>query len=311
MIKVSELSPRTFPLEFLEVLPTECETCGHPTVITETLSSLHCSNPQCLEKSVQRLVTMLQDMDVKDMGESKCESFLRHFEVNNPYAILVYEPTDGPLFNGCSQEFSEKFYKQLETKRSMLLWEYIKIGNLPKIRDSARKIFAEYDDLAKFYEDFEDPTTGGTQFIQKKLGIKGKLEGESIMVSQTCETLRVFKEDLFEALDYVNIKKLNTPVINLCISTSVGAPYKSKKDFVSQMNEKFEEKIHLNFLSSVTQDTQFLIWSGAGAVTSKVKKAQSINEKRRAENIVEGRPEDENLIGILSGSEFHDYLESL
>jgi len=317
MLTVLELKNSKLPKAFLDVLPTHCSTCGAEMEITETLSMLRCSNPVCLEKSVQRLVAMLKDLGIKNMGESKCRQFLQYWGTTNPYAIFMYELSDGPLFEGCSMEFSEAMYDQIDSKRSMLLWEYVKIGNLPGIRDSARKLFSGYDDLAEFYDDLE---SGGIAFVQEALSIKGGRgvipettstfmdEDEDDVVSvkavDVYNTLMFFKDDLFEALDFVEIKRLDTPVINICISTAVGKPFTSKQDFVSKMNEKYGHKVHLNFLGSVTNECQFLIWSKEGAPTNKVRKAQGINEKRMAQ----GR---DDLIEIMTGAEFQEYLESL
>lgn len=309
MIKVANLSANTFPIEFLEVLPDRCECCGEPTYINATLKTLRCSNPKCTDKVVQRLLVMLQDLGVKNMGESRCRDFLTTYGLENPYCIFMYEPTDGVLGSKMSMDFSQQIFDQLKDRRDMLLWEYVKIGNLPRIRDNARKIFSDYDNLDSFYNDFEDPVTGGVDFICRKLNIKVKDAVESISAVHAYETLKAFKEDLYEVVDFVNIKKLNTPVINICMSTAVGAPYKSKQDFSLQMNKEFGEKVHLNVLSSVTQDLHALIWAGNGNPTTKAVKALNINEKRRAENIANGVDSEEGLIFIGSGLLFKQWLE--
>lgn len=318
MLAVEELKTSSqLPKEFLDTLPSRCEACGQLTEITESLTMLRCSNLFCIEKSVQRMVAMLKDIGVKNMGESKCRAFLEHFNSTNPYIIFMYEPDeDGPLYEGASMDFSYAIFDQIDQRRNMLLWEYVKIGNLPGIRDSARKLFANYDSLDEFYDDLEH---GGVDFVQEQLSIKGKTsnvleeDGVSVRAVDIYNTLVLFKEDLFFAYDprYVDIKRLDTRVINICISTAVGRPYASKQDFVSQMNNQFGHKVHLNFLSSVTNDCEFLIWSKEGATTNKVKRANTINEKRRLKNIESGVSEDKGLIRIMTGEEFRGYLEQL
>lgn len=328
MLTVSDLYGSALPPEFLQCLPTHCESCGEENEITETLTILRCSNPSCGGKSVQRLVTLLKDIGVKNMGESKCAKFLDNFDINNPYAIFMYEPEDGPLYEGCSMDFSEAIFEEINKKRQMLLWEFIKIGNMPKIRDSARKLLANYDDLEEFYDDLE---AGGISFVQEMLSIKGKTVASqnndddfdfwsdedntedvvSVKATDMYNTLIFFKDELFEAIDFIEIKKLTTPIVNICISTSVGKPFTSKSDFVSKMNDEFGDKIHLNALSSVSGDCHVLIWSKEGAPTTKVTKTERINDKRRAKNLAEGLDEDEGLIQILTGLEFRDHLSSL
>lgn len=320
MLTVVSLEDTSLPKEFIAILPTHCTSCGAETEITESLSMLVCPNPDCIIKSVHRMVTLLADLGVKDMGEAKCRKFLDHFGVTNPYAIFHYEPdVDGALFEGCGIDFSHKIAEQVYEKRTMLLWEFVKIGNLPKIRDSARKIFSNYDDLEVFYEDLEE---GGIAFIQNLLSIKKGAyipveEDEeddfgydspednkiSIRAVETYNTLLYFKESLLFGVSAVEIKQLDTEVLNICISTSVGKPYTSKSDFVSKMNSEFGHKVHLNFLSSVTNDCNFLIWSKEGSATSKVQKAYRINDKR------EGTGEEP--VYVMTGSEFQEHLETL
>lgn len=305
MITVEELKQGTLPKEFLDTLPSVCPYCGGKTEITETLTKLSCGNVKCTEKTTQRLVALFKDLGVLNMGEAKCRKFLQNFGVNNPYVIFMYEPDeDGVLFDGCSEDFSDQVFDDVDKTRSMLLWEYVKIGNLPGIRDEARKLFANYDDLEEFYETMEED---GVEFIQDLLGIKGKesnvIFGEevvSVKAVKIYDTLTEFKDDLFLALDYVEIKQLTTPVINVCISTKVGSPYASKEDFKARMKEEFSHKVHINFLGSVTQDCHFLIWSKTGTPTTKVKNAWRINEKR-AETGLDEMP-------ICTGSEFRQYL---
>jgi hypothetical protein len=250
---------------------------------------------------------------------------MEHFETSNPYAIFMYESDeDGPLYNGCSQDFSEDIFMQVSRKKKMLLWEFVKVGNLPGIRDSARKLLSSYDSLEEFFDDIEG---GGIPFVQGLLSIKGKQEskdpyasfddddfegdGVSVKAIATYNTLMFFKDELLEAVEFVQIKELTTAVVNICISTSVGKPYASKVDFIFQMNEEFGNKIHLNSLGSVSKDCEFLIWSKEGSATTKVKKATTHNEKKRIANINNGLDSEDGLIQVLTGLEFRDYLSTL
>lgn len=275
MIKVSQLKYGDFPQEFIDVIPVNCDACGAENVLTDTLTKLECSNPKCKEKGVQRLVQMLKDIGLKNMGESKCRSMMEHFECFNPYCIFTYEPDeDGPLFEGCSMEFSYSIYEQVNKYRNMMLWEYVKIGNIPGIRDSARHLFKEYEDLETFYDDLED---GEVEFVQDLLGIKGKSVGDeedvSVKAISIYEALVMFKDELFEFIDKVNIKNVNK-VMNVCISDSAGGDWKTKSEYKEYMNTQYADVIHINFLSSVTKDCDYLIWGKSGAKTSKVKKAE-------------------------------------
>ena len=309
MIKVNELSKDVFPIGFLNSLPIKCEHCGSDTEISETLTILRCSNDNCKETVVQRMVMMLKDIGVKDMGESRCRGFVDKFGVDTPYAILGYEPNiDGTLTDNCSIEFSNNVYESIQRSNTMMLWEYVKIGNMPNIRDSARKIFGEYTDLNTFYNDLEDK---GIDLVQDLLGIKGsspidvddfddisslgitKKEVVSVRAYDVFNTLVKNKGYLKDYIQYIKLKEVMNWTLSICISSSVGEPFKSKGDFVAAMNSKYSNLVNINLMSSVTKNCDALIWSGYGVPTSKVEKAKKYGIK------------------VYTGKEFDEYLESL
>lgn len=330
MLYTSELSTSVFPEEFLDTLEHQCSTCGSDTMITETLTKLICPNIKCIDKLAIRLTALLADLGVKNMGESRCYKFFETYNVDSPYAIFALEPLEGQVaYKGASQEFSIALYESLNKVRTMTLWDYVKIGNLPGIRDHALELFSGYKTLEDFYEDFEDEETGGVFLISRLLSIKTDMDsddyeslegidvdmlsveekeqltndGYSLRALKVARTLELYKDDLFEFIEYVNFKRNDLPVINITISTSVGEGFSSKKDFVNMLNNKYSDQAQINFLSSVSKKTDFLIWSYDGAPTSKVVKARKINlEHEKATG-------EKNKIPIMTGIEFDKYLE--
>lgn len=294
MLLVKDLGASTLPKEFVDLLPTHC-SCGAETAITPTLSTLYCPNPFCLDKGIQRMVTMLRDdtagvdgSGVKNMGEARCREFLQHFGVTSPYSIFMYEPDqDGVLYPGCSMEFSESIFEQLKPCRDMLLWEFVRMGNLPGIRDVAHSLFSGFDSLEDFYEQLDEE---GSAWIMELLGIKGKQDNSgadivSVRALAVYETLVTFKEELMDAVTYFNIRTLDTPTINVCASTSVGGGYKNKQAFINAMNATYESKVHLNFFKTLKSDVDVLIWSKEGSPTKKVEKVETMNMKKYLQNV--------------------------
>ena len=131
------------------------------------------------------------------------------------------------------------------------------------------------------------------------------------------DVLITFKDDLFQALDYVEIIKTNTAdmtkILAVC-SDEVGTPFKTKADFYSTVNNLYGD-IHVEFGNSVTKKVQYLVWAGAegtGArVTNKVKKARDYNaqyeEKLQNGTLKEGDHE----IQILTASQFLEILRGI
>lgn len=287
---VKDLSIKTdLPIEFINLLPAVCPDCGSDMQISDTLRELSCTNLYCWGKASQRMVSFLQDIGVKNMGESRCIDVINTFNVTNPFFLFHYNLDEYETIGNMSEEFCQDIIDQMYEHNSMMLWEYVKYANLPYLRDSARNIFSDYNDLEVFYDDLEDE---GIDLIQTKLGIKNTENEVSTRALNIYTTLIQYKDELFEYIDDVNIIKPNR-TFNICISTSVGGNYSSKADFVNKMNTAYADKCHINFLSSVTKDVDYVIWSGVGGATSKVKKAEKYG------------------IPIVNGTEFENILKDL
>ena len=146
------------PDEFYDSLPQYCseEDCGFPMEMSETLTQLHCSNPRCPSKIVQRLIAIANTLGVKDLGEAKATKFVHKFKITNPLDIFSYNPKEhGSMGDGISVEVSEKIVNQFKEKNSFTLTEYVRIANLPYIQTSAVAIFDGYDDIVQAYKDIE------------------------------------------------------------------------------------------------------------------------------------------------------------
>lgn len=287
------------PYEFSECLPEFCETCGAPLEIRESLTGLSCSNPRCPDKVVMRIKAICQDLGILYFGESKIREFIEYYGVTNPLNVLALK--SGMLISETtSEEMSEKITSQIEKKKNFLLWEYVMIANIPYVRTSAQKIFGDYDSLEDAYIDIE---TGGVDFIQGKLGITSDLE-TSVQAMKIYQSLMEYKEDLLECLVDVNIISMEGKrELNVVCSDQVGDGFGTKKEFYDYINSTFADNLHVNFLPSVRQDIDYLVWAGADGTparyTSKVRTVETWNAKGKTN------------IPIVTASQFIEEMEDL
>lgn len=316
-----------FPDGFLSSLPETCfdYRCKSPMEMTETLTSLKCSNPRCPTKIANRIVAIMSSLGVKDLGIARANSFVSKYGINNPLLIFAYETSDGTLGDDISMDVSQRIVDQLSTRKNFTLWEYVRVANLPFIQTSALQIFGDYDDLGQAYQAIEQ---GGVAYIRDRLDIKkgatpatasGATEGidlessiqdVSIRAAKVFATLMTFKGDLFQALPFVTIIKTHSAgmkTLKVVCSEEVGAGFRTKADFYSTVNGMYPN-LHVDFLSSVTKSIDYLVWAGADGsdvrVTNKVQKVRKYNEtyKQHKEN---GTLKDgEHFIPIMTAVDF-------
>lgn len=267
------------PQQFAEVLPEFCETCGAPMEISETLTGLHCSNPRCKDKMVMRIKALCNDLGILKFGESTIEKFIDYYEPDSPMDIFQLE--EGMLLApDVSPKISADVIRQIKEKRKMQLWEYVMFANIPFVRTSARKIFQGYKNLDDAYKDI---VSGGLIFIQDRLGISEYNE-LSVQAMKVYNNLIEYKDDLYSGINDVEIIDLsNKKQLNVVCSDQVGNGFSKKSEFYAYINNTYADKLHVDFLSSVTKSIDYLVWAGADGTparyTSKVQKVERYNEK--------------------------------
>ncbi len=304
--------------------PVYCDetSCGYPLEMSETLTQLHCSNPRCPSKLTQRLVAIANSLGVKDLGEARASKFiakLSGFGMYNPLYIFAFDPEeDGELGDGISLDVTRRIISQFKERSSFTVAEYVRMANLPFIQTSAFTIFGDYDDLYKAYEDIE---IGGVEFIRNKLSISKGADGDedvSLRALRVFDSLMTFKQDLLECVDCVNIisthKEGSLNFTAVC-SDQVGEPFRTKAEFYAEVNNRFPDRVHVEFLGAVTKKIDFLIWAGADGspakFTNKVKKVTAYNDKY-AEAVSSGTvKEGDHHIQVMTANQFLEYLEGV
>ena len=267
------------PERFVDVLPSECEECGSPLEISETMTGLHCSNPRCKNKLIMRIRAVCRDLGIIDFGESTISKFIDYYGVTNH--LNFFDLKEGMILSDeVSDKVSEKVIAQVVKKKDFLLWEFVQVANLPYIQTSARKIFQGYTNLEEAFDDIEE---GGVAFIAEKLGIM-KDDTVSLQAMKIYTTLMEFKDDLLEGVECVNIISIEgKKELNVVCSDQVGGRWSKKNEFYDYVHRTFGEKVHVNFLSSVSKSIDYLIWAGADGsparYTSKVQKVERYNER--------------------------------
>lgn len=286
------------PLEFAECLPEFCPTCGGVMELSESLTGLHCSNPRCPDKLVMRIKAICQDLGILGFGESTIEKFLEYHRITNPLSIFSLRK-GMVLSDEVSEKVSDSIISQIEEKRNFLLWEYVRVANIPNVQTSARNIFQGYSSLRDAYADIE---SGGIAFIQDKLGIDNNGE-VSIKAMKIYKSLMEYKGDLLECEGDVNIIDMsNKRELNVVCSDQVGGGFAKKAEFYAYINSTFADKVHVNFLPSVNKSINYLVWAGADGsparYTNKVKTVEGYNNKGMS-------------IPILTASQFIEEMKRL
>jgi hypothetical protein len=202
-----------------------------------------------------------------------------------------------------------------------------------KGNDELVKAFVENDEYNLFIDTpldelFDIIKSGGVDYLKDRIRLELQTRPEldvSVRALKVYNSLMTFKQDLFDALEFVDIiNPKSEGIINLTVvcSTAVGSPFKSKPDFYAYINKHFADVVHINFVPSFTKKVDFTVWSGGSqfnpgvTVTGKVKSTVANNNKFQARVEAGEQPNEDgtledgtHYIPILNAQEFIEVLK--
>ena len=263
----------TFEGSVLDMIPNNCPVCGLQLLINPTFTGLTCVNHKCVSKVSKRCVSMLTTLGFIGLGDAAMLQFCTDYNITSPTMLFMLEPEDlTGLPNSAYSRNLLELSHFLASKREMRLATYVSLANIPGIQlSTAEKMLEGYVDLETFYRTLD---IEGIAFLKSQLGIKGDTSLRSLKVY---ENLNRYKAELLEPLEagFVLIEQpsLTAKPLNLVISDDPGVQWNKKKDFMDEVIERYKDVFDISFKSSVTKQTDILIWAG-GRYTSKVSKAE-------------------------------------
>lgn len=287
MVLVTTLKSQTqnnIDSRFWEVVPDTCEACESPLDLNMALTELKCINPSCSDKMSMRVSKMCDALGIKYFGLSSIDKWMEAENVFSPMQLFEY--SDQSLIPGLSYGVSDKVTAQLESLKSMKLWEFVANSQLPYIQTVAKVLLKDISTLEELFDCMDD---GGIQWVQDKLGIGTQYDDWGNVVASATATkvytsLLSHKEELLNYVGFVNIvEESNLPEIIIVMSDEVGGNFKRKKDFFNFISERYKDHAQFTLGSSVTKKTNVTVWRGFDGsdarVTSKVQRTYDLHNQ--------------------------------
>ena len=261
------------PEEFLDVLPETC-SCGGDLSISETLTTISCSNIHCISRATQRMCDMFKSLNILGFGEARCRALIEAFPFADPYLIFVCKEKDWEqrFKNIINKQTYLELLEKIDSARTQTLAKAVALGYLPGIQDTATALFENYDSIESFFADFDNPETGSAILIAKLLN----QQPSNIRVLNVHRTLEAYRQDLLRDMKFFNIKPVNHGLKRFKYGISEGINgYSNKQLFADYIAEQYSAKYDLIWVKSFAPSTcDFLICeAGADAGTNKTKKA--------------------------------------
>lgn len=238
--------------EVLEYIPETCPVCGSDIEFTDSLKQIYCVNDRCALKIASRLESMAKDMKADGWGESACLTAVQQFNLKSPYQIFIIKD------KGLDCPDIPAFQKKLDSicdmnKRTVRLWEVVKLGNLPHIAQIAYKLFDGFDTLSEAYDALE---TYEVPFIAERLGLRDS--ESSIMAVRIYNTLIQYKQELLFGETQFKVYKPEGKKISIAITGGVEG-FKNKSEFIQYINNRYYGQISATLVNTVSSNVDILV----------------------------------------------------
>ena len=269
--------------------PKACPTCGYPTEVHNENGSktLHCTNPACKAKLINRLVNFVSRkcMNIDGLSEETLTKFVEWGWIKNLFDIYNLTPHYSELskMSGFGARSVKKLQDAIENSKSVELDHFIAALSIPGIGSAQAKELAK---KFKTWEAFEDAGCGNFDF--SKLDSFGEVANKKIHNW----FYNMYQEDripqLVRNLHFIsNDNESDNSLAGMTFVITSSLNHFENRDTLKKELESRGAKVS----GSVSAKTSFLINNNVDSTSSKNKKAKQLNIP-----IVD----EEYIIGMLS-----------
>lgn len=283
----------------LNLIPLTCSKCGSSLQVSSVFKNVHCENVFCTGRVVQRCVTVLQYLKIKNFGEAFVRDLVGTYKFTSPLQMFVLELEDLALIKNNDSLYKKavNFVLEIEKFQTITIEQFLNMLSIDGLGyTSARLLASSVDSFEEFLGRFQ---LEGIDFIREALDISELNSQKAISIAYGIKNnLKAIEFALATGLITVTPNELvEGIVLNIVASGSIGFDYGTKQDFYDFLEDRYEGLFHFNVDKSVTKATNILIIQD-GANTSKGKKALRYKE--------DGLP-----IEVLDAEETVQYLDAL
>lgn len=256
-------------------IPKYCPTCGYPTEIHNENGSktLHCTNPACKAKLINRLINFVsrKGMDIDGLSEETLSKFVEWGWIQNLFDVYNLAPhySDLAKMNGFGIRSVKKLQESIENSKNVELDHFIAALSIPGIGVSQGKELAK---KFKTWEAFEDAGCGNFDF--GKLNSFGEVANKKIhnWFGTMYQTDRI--PQLVRNLNFISNKTPNNNKLSGLTFVITGSlTHFSNREVLKKELESMGAKVS----GSVSSKTSYLINNDRLSISSKNAKAHELN----------------------------------
>ena len=255
--------------------PKTCPTCGYPTEIHNENGSktLHCTNPACKAKLINRLVNFVSRkcMNIDGLSEETLTKFVKWGWIKNLFDVYNIAPHYSELakMSGFGTRSVKKLQEAIENSKSVELDHFIAALGIPGIGSAqAKELVKKFETWDKF----NDAGCGDYDF--------SKLDGFGEVANRNIHTWfrTMYQEDripqLVRNLHFIdNNTETNNSLAGMTFVITGSLNHFENRDVLKRELESRGAKVS----GSVSEKTSCLINNDINSTSSKNKKAIQLN----------------------------------
>lgn len=256
--------------------PKTCPTCGYPTEVHNENGSktLHCTNPACKAKLINRLVNFVSRkcMNIDGLSEETLTKFVEWGWIKNLFDIYNLTPHYIELSkaNGFGTRSVKKLQEAIENSKNVELDHFIAALSIPGIGTSQAKELAK---KFKIWAAFDEAGHGSYDF--------STLDGFGEIANKNIHNwfYNMYQEDripqLVRNLHFIdsNDNEINNSLKGMTFVITGSLNHFENRDALKRELESRGAKVS----GSVSAKTDFLVNNDINSTSSKTKKAMQLN----------------------------------
>lgn len=127
----------------LALVPKTCPKCGAPTVLSDDLEHLICTNKACGGKLARSVEIFAKALEIENIGSKVAENIVNTLNISAPWEIYTLSIEDLETLPRTSKDGAKKLHSKIHARENITMAQFVQALQIGRVGAGSAQVLAE------------------------------------------------------------------------------------------------------------------------------------------------------------------------